>query len=122
MRPAVAKGTHASTRKRTELAAQRAEIQLRRYELYKWLVPVVWIASLWIPLQAILPIARALAGRQTNVSVTLTLSIVVSLAFGAGMLAMFIRSRAQRRELRRLRSRITELEKELPMKQLKAGQ
>lgn len=95
---------------RTEL---EKEAQLRRYELLKSLVPITWIASLWIPLQAVLPIAEVLAGRDTNVTVTITVSIALTIALGAGMVALLRRGAAQRQELQRQRRRITVLENEL---------
>lgn len=48
---------------------RQAEIELasKRYDLVKWAIPIFWIAAVWIPLQAILPIARAFAGKHTSV-------------------------------------------------------
>ncbi len=83
-----------------------------RWESFKWLVPAVWIAAVWIPLQAALPIVRALAGKNTHVDITLafSLSIVVTLSVGGGFAAVLRRSRAQREEIVRLRRRISQLE------------
>jgi hypothetical protein len=86
----------------------------QRYELAKWVVPpVFWIASLWIPLQAVQPIAEDLAGEDTSVTFTFTFSVAISIALGAGMIALWLRSRGQRGELLRLRGRCAELEREL---------
>lgn len=95
-------------------------LQLRRYDLLKMLVPVAWIATVWVPLRAVQPIAQALAGKDTTVTVTVTVSIVLSIALGAGVVALLRRSSAQRQELQRQRRRISTLERELEsMKQPK---
>jgi len=91
----------------------QADLQLKRYELAKSVVPVFWIAALWIPLRGALPIARTLAGKHTNVTLTVTISIAFSVALSAGVLALLRRSKEQRDELRRLRRRCATLEKEL---------
>lgn len=94
-------------------------LQLRRYDLLKSLVPVAYIASLWIPIRAVQPIAEALAGRNTDVTITITISIALTIALGAGVVALLRRSSAQRQELQRQRRRITKLERELDaMKEL----
>jgi hypothetical protein len=91
----------------------QAEAQLRRYELLKSLVNILWVVSLWVPLQAARPIAETFAGKDTNVEFTLTVSLGISVALGAGLLAQLTKARAQRDELRRLRRRISDLEEEL---------
>lgn len=83
-----------------------------RWESFKWLIPAVWIAAVWVPLQAALPIVRALAGKNTHLDVTLvfSLSIVVTLSAAGGFAALLRRSRAQREEIIRLRRRVSQLE------------
>lgn len=105
----------AGARERDGNEPTQAEIQLsgRRYEVAKSLVYVLYIAALWIPLQAVRPIAEAFAGKDTSVTLTITITIGLSVAFGAGMLAILVRTREQRRELRRLRRRCADLEREL---------
>jgi hypothetical protein len=97
-----------------ELERQPTELEIlrvqRRYDLLTRLAPAVWIASLWIPLQAVQPIADALAGKDTNVAVTVSVSIVVTLSVSAGLIALMRRTREQRKELERLRKRCGELE------------
>ncbi len=93
------------------------EVQLgriaARYELFQRFVPAVWIMAAWIPLQAVYPIAKVLAGKHTDVAVTFSVSIAISLALGGGYIALVRRARAQGRELVRLRERCTRLEAEL---------
>ena len=93
----------------------QADIQLTtaRYELFKWFVPAVWLGALWIPLQAALPIAKALAGENTNVALTFSLSITVSLVLGGTVYALLRRNREQRAEIIRLRRRAARLESRL---------
>jgi len=94
-------------------------LQLRRYDLLKSLVPVAYIASLWVPIRAVQPIAEALAGKDTNVTITIAISIVFSIALGAGVVALLRRSSTQRQELQRQRRLIAQLERERDsMKQL----
>jgi hypothetical protein len=95
----------------------QADIQLTtaRYELFKWVIPAVWIAAAWIPLQAARPITNAFAGKHTAVSVVLTFSfsLTISIALGGGFFAMWRRTRAQRDEIIRLRRRTARLETDL---------
>lgn len=88
------------------------QLTAARWENFKWLIPAVWIAAIWIPLQAALPIAKVLAGKNTHVDVTLafSFSIVVSLSLAGGFVAMTRRARAQRAEIIRLRRRVSQLE------------
>jgi len=89
------------------------EIALQRYELLKRLVPILWIATLWLPVHALQPIARSLAGEDTNVTITFTVTLGITLALGAGAMALLRRSSEQRGEIIRLRRRCANLEKEL---------
>jgi hypothetical protein len=96
---------------------QPAQIEVervvRRYDLAKSVVPAIWIASFWVPLQGALPIAKALAGEHTEVAITLSISIVFSVALGAGVLSLLRRLKEQRKEMLRLRRRCSNLEEEL---------
>ena len=92
-----------------------AEIQQvsSRYDALKLVALAVPIASLWIPLQAVLPIAKVLAGKHTSVTITISISVVITLSIGAGYAALWRKSRAQRGEIVRLRGRVGQLETEL---------
>jgi uncharacterized protein HemX len=92
------------------------EVKLARYELLKSFVPALYILALAIPLWVAQPIASDLAGKTTDVKLTLSITIVASLGLGAGYLAMFRKTRIQAEELRRQRRRITTLEAELEEK------
>jgi hypothetical protein len=89
------------------------QLAAARYRLLHRLVPVVWIAALWIPLNALYPIAHVLAGKHTNVGITISVSVAISLALGSGYMALMKRHRAQSAELIRLRERCARLEGEL---------
>lgn len=94
----------------TQVELQRLN---QRYDLAKSAVPVLWIAALYVPLRAAIPIADVLAGKHTTLSITITITIAITIALGAGLIALLRRSSAQRRELRRLRLRCEKLERQL---------
>lgn len=85
----------------------------RRYDLAKSVVPVAWIAALWIPIRGALPIARVLAGKHTDLTLTVSISIAFTFALGAGVLALLRNAKAQGDELKRVRRRCAALEIEL---------
>jgi hypothetical protein len=103
----------AARRESDEPTSVEIERVARRYDLAKSLVPVAWIAALWIPIQAAVPIARALAGKHTDLTVTISISIAFTVALGAGVASLLRKNKEQRDELRRQRRRITTLEQEL---------
>jgi hypothetical protein len=81
--------------------------------LFKRFVPAVWVLAAWVPLQAVYPIARVLAGKHTDVAITFSVSIAISLALGGGYVALVRKLKAQGQELIRLRDRCAKLEGEL---------
>jgi len=93
------------------------EVKLRRYELLKSFVPILYIAALAIPVWAAQPIASDLAGKATDVKLTVSITLVATLSLGAGFWAMIRKTRAQAEELRRQRRRIITLENELEKKE-----
>jgi hypothetical protein len=96
-----------------EMANVEIARTVARYELFKRIALVVPIAGFWVPLQAVLPIARVLAGKHTKLEVTFSISIAISLAISAGALALWRKTRSQGSELQRLRARCERLEEEL---------
>ena len=102
-------------------AAPLQQVQLleitERYRLRRLLVicgtAVIGIASLWVPLQAVQPIADALAGQNTQFSLTLKLSIVIGLSVALTGVAGVVKVFLQRGEIRRLRERVSQLEARL---------
>jgi hypothetical protein len=92
------------------------EVRLKRYALAKSFVPILYIAALYFPIRAMQPIASDLAGRDTHLTLTISITLVFSLAIGAGFLAQWKKLREQADELRRQRRRIANLEKELEEK------
>lgn len=84
-----------------------------RYQLFRSLAPAIWIATSALPIVAAVPVARALSGKDTNVTLTVSISIAFTLIVGGTVLALLRKTAAQRAEIERLRRRIEELEKEL---------
>jgi hypothetical protein len=84
----------------------------QRYELAKFVLIPISIASCWIPLQAVIPIAHALAGKHTSFVFSFSVSIILTLSMGGGVLRLLSKQRAQRREIVRLRNRLARLEHE----------
>jgi hypothetical protein len=91
--------------------SQRGRTDL--YDVLKLIIPVLWIAATWLPLTASEPIAHDLSGKSTNVGLTLSITISVTIVVSAALVALLLKTRGQREELRRLRRRITDLELEL---------
>jgi hypothetical protein len=89
------------------------EVKLKRYALAKSFVPIFYIAAFYLPLRAVQPIAADLAGKETHLTLTISITLVFSLAISAGFLAQLKKLREQAEELRRQRRRIVSLEKEL---------
>jgi hypothetical protein len=89
------------------------QLAAARYRVLHRLVPVVWLVALWVPIHAVYPIAHVLAGKHTDVGVTISVSIVVSLALGSGYGALVRRHRLQSAEVIRLRERCSRLEGEI---------
>jgi hypothetical protein len=93
-------------RKRTEIDL-KFERTRRRYDLAKWtLAPAIWLAASWVPLQ----VATKFSGHKTTVTVSITITLVVSIAGGGALIAMFLKMRKQREEVQRLRVLTAELE------------
>ena len=91
----------------TEAAVQRS---LARYDLAKSFVPVFCIAAVWFPLQAAIPIAKALAGKHTSFVFSFSFSIAITVSIAVAGLRSWSKQRERRGELVRLRRRIEELE------------
>lgn len=96
------------------VASQQDAVRIgARYELYRRLTWAVYILVAAVPIHEMVPIANAFAGRQTNVTVTVTASIALSATLAVGNALQWWRGRGQRRELQRLRDRVSTLEGEL---------
>jgi hypothetical protein len=106
-------GTRIPQDESTEVAAAR--VIARYQQVWGRLAWVPFVLALWVPLQAVVEIAHALAGKHTTL--TITVSVVVSLALtlsaSAGIVALLRKNSAQRRELLRCRERCNRLEGEL---------
>jgi hypothetical protein len=110
--------TSAAKAVRREVVA-RAELTAihEKFKLWRWIVTVVlgpfWIAALLIPLRGVQEIASVVAGKQTDVRVAVTITVGISIALTLTVSSTVYKIIAQRRELKRLRTRIEELEGQL---------
>lgn len=87
-----------------------ATLVVARYELFGKLAPIGYVIASAIPIYAAVPIAQALAGRETNFTVTISLTLALSIVLGGGNFVQWLKNRGQSRELIRLRSRVSKLE------------
>ena len=98
----------------TERPLTESEVQLRRslarYQLVRptiyALTTVLSIVAMWVPLRAIQPIVDALAGRETNVTLTVSITVAFTLILGGSAIAMWVKLQRQKAELIRLRARV----------------
>lgn len=77
--------------------------------------PAGWaplVAATWFPIRAMADVAAALAGRQTNVSVTLGLSLSLTVGALAAAAVAWVKAHSGSEELKRLRARSQRLESE----------
>lgn len=109
----MADGAHEDEVVQTTQPDESTLARFQRFELAKRLIYVLYILAAYIPIKAVEPIARVLAGKDTNVTVTVTVSVAISLALGGGVAALMAKNRAQSKELVRLRARCERLEVEL---------
>ena len=75
------------------------------------------IAVSWIPIEALTDLARALAGKRTDVTVSLTISIAISVVVSLAGVTTYWRYRVQRSTVLSQRERIVKLEARLEERQ-----
>ena len=78
---------------------------------------VVWIASSWIPLRALQPIAESFAGQDTKFEASLTISLAVSIFLGIALAITYKQSRTRKAETERQRARMDQLEVQIEAQQ-----
>lgn len=78
---------------------------LQWFALAKVALFVVGIAVLYVPIQAAVPIAEELAGKNTELTASFSISIAISLSSIAGVTVTLVRGRERSRELERLRAK-----------------
>lgn len=86
---------------------------LQSYALARYALLIAGIALLYVPIHATVPIAQELAGKDTKVTASLTISAVISLGSLVGWLTTVWRSRGRGAELQRLRGKCEAYEKQL---------
>ena len=93
-------------KKRTKLDLEFERTE-RRYDLAKWtLGPAVWLVASWVPLH----VAESFSGRDTSLTVSISVTIAVSVIFGGTALTMWVKSKKDRNEVQRLEVVKAELE------------
>lgn len=98
------------TPSKNEVELEKARLKYGFRKLFIWLIGVpLTIASLWFPLQPVQLMVEALAGEETNIG--LSLKITVGLAISLVGIVGLYKILAQRKELKRLRARIIDQEK-----------
>jgi hypothetical protein len=85
-----------------------------RYQLWSRVVDgarvAIWIAVAWLPLTAVAEIARNVAGKNTQFTATVSVTIAISVFLSAGWAVTAYRSHERKKEVERLRGRIDDLE------------
>ncbi|QOC90424.1 hypothetical protein [Micromonospora craniellae] len=110
-----------TTRQGTRQSPQQASHELKieelrlKYQLYAKINDsgrvVLWILSSAIPLLVIAQIAEQIAGKETNLTASLSVTISIAIVFSAGWAITARRSHERKREIDRLRSRNDGLER-----------
>ena len=88
---------------------------ITRYELWRRALWIPTIAVFVVPIEGLVQISHALAGKTTGLTITISVvvSITVSAAHIATVVKLMTKSSSQRRDLIRQREVITRLENEL---------
>lgn len=105
-------GVAMSKSSKNDLVIKAEQYRLGRLIVVTLGVPTT-ILSLWLPLQAVREIVEAVAGKTTDISIVVKVTIGVTVALTLTMSAAVAKLITQRRELRRLRNRVSELERRL---------
>jgi|SRR5579859_2883702 len=93
----------------------RGDTASRAVGLYEVGIRLAWapiIAAAYLPVHAAVPIARALAGKHTSLTMGITLTVSISIVLGGSTL-LALKVRSQRRVIRRQRERISQLESQI---------
>lgn len=110
------KGSSKAAARTSREDLELARIQ-ERYRLLRWIVlscgVAVAIVSTRVPLEAVRLMVEAVAGKQTDVRLLLTASVSIAVALSATVAFTVARIQAQKKEITRLRNRVTELESQL---------
>jgi hypothetical protein len=82
------------------------------FRLARQVVFVLGIVALYVPIHAVVPVAHELAGKDTDLTASFSISIVISLGSLAGVLTTWLKTRGQGAELQRLRGQVEVYEKQ----------
>jgi hypothetical protein len=86
---------------------------LQAFALAKIVALVLAIALLYVPIHATVPIAQELAGKDTKLTASFTVSILISIGSLAGVITTVWRGRERSAELERLRGKCEAYEQRL---------
>lgn len=86
-----------------------------RYTVLARLASALWIAAIWFPFKAAQPIADSLAGEDTSVALSFSISLALAGVSTVTAIVALVRAARQKGELQRLRTRCNELESENQM-------
>jgi hypothetical protein len=93
------------------------ELARLRYQLWGRLIDggrvAVWIVAAWIPLTAVARTAHYIAGKKTQFTATVSVTIAISICISVGWTVTAVRSHERKREIDRLRGRNDDLERRL---------
>jgi hypothetical protein len=89
---------------------------LQSFALAKMILFLIAIALLYIPIKATVPLAHELAGKDTKLVASFSITVVISLGSLAGVITTVLRSRGRKAELERLRGKCEGLEAKLGKK------
>ena len=91
---------------------EEADLRLRKYSQFQLWLRVLdaarWaplVVAAWVPLQALQPIARDFAGKDTRFDGSLKISIIFSLVVSVGWAATAARSAVRKRKIKTQRNR-----------------
>lgn len=86
---------------------------LQSFMLAKMVLLLVGVALLYIPIKATVPLAHELAGKDTRLVASFSVTVAISLGSLAGVITTVLRSRGRKAELERLRGKCEGLESKL---------
>lgn len=88
--------------------ASRTDIILAAIPWVGW---ILLLAASWVPLQAIQPMIHEVAGKNTNVTISISISVVINILLSGTYFVQRRTVKRQQKELTRLRGRLEEIDR-----------